>query len=438
MRIVIASQTYYPANNGQAVFTISLAEGLIQRGHQVMAITPSTSGQRNPAVVNGVQVQTLAAIPLAALHPNVHFTPLPDLKIWKLLADFRPDVVHIQDHYPLCHSVLRTARLRRMPVVGTNHFLPDNLSRNLPFARSNSQYFDHMLWRWMLDVFNQLDLVTTPTGTAAKILLHQGVRVPIVPVSCGVDTGRFCPDPKIDRRLVRQRYGLDPDKDLLMYVGRLDQEKRLDVLLKALSEIEADSIQLAIAGRGKQQPALQGLAADLNLGRRVVFTGFVPAADLPALLNSADLFVMPSTAELQSIATLEAMATSKPVLAADAQALPELVTNDFNGYTFEPNNAGDAARRLSQLLAERDRWEAMGRASLARARRHSLSNTLRRYEELYAALVQIKQHVRSAPQPLAWAQRIKSDLPLSKPQLFGLIKPNGRHKVRTDEKSRRR
>ena len=118
----------------------------------------------------------------------------------------------------------------------------------------------------------------------------------------------------------------------------------------------------------------------------MVFTGYVPAQDLPALLNSIDIFAMPSEAELQSIATLEAMGTGRPVLAADAQALPELVKNGVNGYLFKAGDVDDAARRIGQLTDEREYWPAMGAASLTLVRPHSLGNTLLRYEDLYRSL----------------------------------------------------
>jgi glycosyltransferase involved in cell wall biosynthesis len=202
---------------------------------------------------------------------------------------------------------------------------------------------------------------------------------------------RFSPAPSIDRAAWRRRYGLDPERVVFLFVGRVDLEKRLDVLLRALKLLPREDVQLGIAGRGRYEQKLKELAEKLGLGDRVVFTGYIPAEDLPALLNSVDIFAMPSEAELQSIATLEAMATGRPILAADAQALPELVENGVNGYLFRAGSADDAARRMAQLIAERERWPAMGAASLQRAQAHSLANTIARYEELYAGLVRATQ-----------------------------------------------
>jgi len=121
---------------------------------------------------------------------------------------------------------------------------------------------------------------------------------------------------------------------------------------------------------------------------RVVFIGFVHPDDLPALYNSADIFVMPSPEELQSIATLEAMACGKPVLAADARALPELVSPGVNGYLFRACNAEDVSSRMDQILNERAHWARMGEAGFERAQTHSLQNTIKLFEEHYAKVIE--------------------------------------------------
>ena len=121
----------------------------------------------------------------------------------------------------------------------------------------------------------------------------------------------------------------------------------------------------------------------LGLEGRVKFIGFVQPEDLPILYNSADIFAMPSPEELQSIATLEAMACGKPILAADARALPELVQTDINGYLFKSNDPKDAAKGIEDLMNARDKWKEMGEVGVERAQFHSLENSMKYYEEHY-------------------------------------------------------
>jgi glycosyltransferase involved in cell wall biosynthesis len=391
MRILISGQTYHPALNGQAVFTVHLAEGLAQAGHQVLVIAPSDVRQAYCVSRSQLRVEKLAAAPFGRGLGDVYLNLPAGRQVSRLFGEFQPDIVHIQDHYPLCRAVLAAGRRRRIAVVGTNHFLPENILHYLKMPRWASRPLTYLAWRWVLDVYNRVDVATTPTETAASILRRQYPRPPVYPISCGVDLAQFRPDGRVDGAALRRRYGLAEDRTLFLFVGRLDQEKRLEVLLRAMACLDRADVQLAIAGRGRHAGVLHALAQELNLDHRVVFTGFVPAEDLPGLLNSADIFAMPSEAELQSIATLEALACGRPVLAANARALPELVKNGINGYLFEPGNHHEAARRMSQLADERRRWAEMGAASLATARLHSVEGTVRRYEELYRYALELRR-----------------------------------------------
>ena len=393
MRIIIASQTY-SAGNGQASFTIHLAESMAEHDHQVMVIEPAKSMHASSRIQNGVRVEMIPALHASLFHPEIYVTPFPSVHVRKLMREFQPEVVHVQDHYFLCSAAVNEARKLHIPVMGTNHFLPENL---LPFLRKFPKLqhiFTMPLWKMMLTVFNKLDAATTPSQTAARILRKQKIHVPVHAISNGVDTNRFKPDSEVNRVGIRRKYNLAADKSTILYVGRLDGEKRLDTLLEAVALLPRDDFQLAIAGHGLYEQFLRKQMQALGLEGRVVFIGFVNPEDLPALYNSADIFVMPSPEELQSIATLEAMACGKPILAADARALPELVLSGINGYLFRACDAEDAARHMDQLLNERANWARMGQAGFERAQTHSLQNTIIHFEEHYGNIME-KTHVVS-------------------------------------------
>lgn len=383
MRVLIAGQTYFPAFNGQSIFMINLAEGLAQQGHEVLAVIPSEQGKAYQAERNGVRLERLYSLGLKAWHPDAAVALFAGRAMQRIFDAFQPDIVHIHDHYPLSWSAYYEARRRGIKLVGTNHFMPENLAPYFPKIARSWEVLEKLLWRWMMNLYNRLDVVTAPSRTAAAILRRAGLRKPVFPISCGVDLERFRPDPEVDRAAYRRRFGLDPEKVVFLFVGRIDREKRLDVLLSALQRVNHGGLQLAVAGKGAALPDLQKQAVELNLGDQVRFTGFILAADLPGLLNSADVFVMPSEAELLSIATLEAMACARPVLAARARALPELVADGVNGFLFRPGDAADAAKVMIKMMAQRGRWQQMGAASLHKVQVHGLENTLCNYQELY-------------------------------------------------------
>lgn len=388
MNVLIAGQAFFRRDNGQAVFTVNLAHGLAKAGHHVLVIAPSENGTAYCQQISKLTIQT---VPALRLQHNVNVTAFTDALVERALIAFAPDIVHIQDHYFLSRSVIRVARRYHIPVVGTNHFLPENLTDNLWSPGLLRHGVQKLMWHTMLTVYNTLDAVTTPTQTAVAILQQQHLIPAAIDISCGVDASRFHPRPTLDRATVRQQYGLATDKAMLLYVGRVDREKCLDTIVQALAQLRRTDIQLVIAGKGRYLKTLQQLCQRLGLAQQVIFTGFVPDADLPLLLNSADAFVMPSHAELQSIATLEAMASGLPILAANARALPELVEPGNNGWLFAPQNATDAAQQILAWLNARPHWAAMGQASLRKVEPHAHVRTIQHYATWYAQTRQATQ-----------------------------------------------
>lgn len=388
MRILQVTQTYAPEANGQAVFVTNLAEGLRRNGHSVAVLMPNYGLKKQRIEKNDVTLIQLRAIPLKPLFPQVRVAMATPHAIEPIIEAFHPDIIHLQDHYPLAWAAYRVARRRRIPIIGTNHFLPENLLRNLPVPDAILNGLTRMLWQTWRLTYDHLDWLTAPTPTAAQILRDLGVHPTITPISCGIDLKRFHPRPSLNTSAIRKQFGLAPDKALFIFVGRIDSEKRLDVLLHAAKLLHDQDFQIAITGQGLHQKTLQQLQKTLGLQNKVVFTDYVPSESLPQLLNAADIFVMPSEAELQSIATLEAMASGLPVIAADQYALPELVHPNRNGYLFPSGDAQALADMMNRCLTQRERWPAMGNASRKIAQQHDIASTILNYMDIYVHTIE--------------------------------------------------
>ncbi len=122
----------------------------------------------------------------------------------------------------------------------------------------------------------------------------------------------------------------------------------------------------------------------LGIQDRVTFYGRVEEDDLRAAYTRADVFAIASIAELQSIATMEAMASGLPVVAADAVALPHLMRDGENGYLFEPGDVDDLADKLRRVLtASPEEYLRMQQASLDGVEIHDIEKTLDTFEKLY-------------------------------------------------------
>ncbi|MGC8668149.1 MAG: glycosyltransferase [Chthonomonadales bacterium] len=386
MRIAIASQNFVQANNGQAVFARNLAKRLADGGHEVLCLTPSDRGEPYRVEEGQLQIAAITSVALKPFYPDVRVSFWADRAVSKLLDEFHPDVVHIQDHFPLCRAVVRKARARSIPLLGTNHFLPENLVPYIPILGripATRRLVERILWRQVRVVFSAMDAVAAPSRTAACILEREAGIPSVVAISCGVDVEAWQADPSLEPSAARAVFGLPEEGVGVLYLGRVDREKRVDVLVRAVADLGCSEVWLAVAGTGSELAALKRLARRTDGSARVYFLGFIAEPALPVLLRAADVFAMPSEAELLSIATLEAMAAGLPVLAANARALPELVEHGVNGYLFRPGDASDAAHWLRALACDGALRRRMGEAGRQRATAHALPQTVAAYEKMY-------------------------------------------------------
>lgn len=395
MNIVLAGQTYGPVN-GPGAFTAALARGLAARGDRVTVLVPGPALRSTTRSDRDVAIVELRAVAIAARYPDVRLALAPTGPVRRMLDTVRPDVVHLQDHFPLSRAIARAAAARGIPLVATNHFVPENIVPHVPVlarSRGGRRVLDAVLWRMVARAFAPAAAVTTPTPTAAaRLQPHLGH--PVRAISCGVELARFAGGPA-DRAATRRALDLGADQPAVLYVGRLDAEKRVEILIHALAALARRDVVLVVAGRGHRAAALTRLARTLDVADRVRFTGFVPPAGVAELLACVDCFAMPGDVELQSIATLEAMAAGLPILAAASGALPELVADGVNGALFRANDPAAAAAALATLLAApADHRRAMSRASRARAARHDLAFTVDAYRTLYAELTAHRRAAR--------------------------------------------
>jgi glycosyltransferase involved in cell wall biosynthesis len=157
------------------------------------------------------------------------------------------------------------------------------------------------------------------------------------------------------------------------------------MILRAVPDISrVTGIHLVLAGMGKEKRNLEELAEKLSIQQTVTFTGFVPDEDLQNIYRVADLFVTAGVAELQSIVTMEAMASGLPVVAVNAMALPELVHDGENGYLFSDGDGQMFAEKVIAILSDQAMWAKMSEKSLEIIRDHDINKTIEEYESIYS------------------------------------------------------
>lgn len=387
MKILIASDLHYPTINGVATFGRNLAMGLAARGHEVMVIAPSQTSKKYKEIdVNHIVVRT-ASVPFA-LYQNFRISPTPGREVKKAILEFDPDVIHIQMLMWIGQATMKYGNKFGIPIVSTNHAMPENLMDNILLLAPLARPINFMLRQYGARFHSKADYVTLPTQSAIEmfgVTEKMKMKVPMEAVSNGIDLVRF--QPGKPSKEIYEKFNIPRNVPIITYVGRLDAEKHLSVLVNAFSEVLKETpAHLLIIGDGQDKIALKEQAHELGIFDKVTFTGRVSEEDKVLLHQIGTVFAMPSPMELQSIATLEAMASGLPVVAVDAGALKELCQDNRNGFLCEQDDYRAISQALTKIIIDKDLHTKMSKESLAIAKTHDLNTTLDRFEAIYTDL----------------------------------------------------
>jgi phosphatidylinositol alpha 1,6-mannosyltransferase len=382
MRIMIVTDQYPPMVGGVPTVTRGLATDFANRGHHVQVVAPSYGPRDVRRLEHKVRVYRFSSFEWP-IYEGLRIPFLPFGPIRNLIKKSDPDIIHIHSPIVLGNIAQILAGGLRKPVIATNHYLPINMSRSLTADPLIGKYFSTASYSYLVNFCNNCEYVTAPTKTALDLLYAHGLRSPARAISNGIDLQKFSPGTRDVE--VLKRYNLPEDRPLILHVNRLSEEKRLNVLLDAVPKMKVEA-HIALVGDGPEKDELQLQVKRLNIEDRISFLGFVRDSDLLALRRSAEVFAIPSEAELQSLATMEALACGLPVVAADAYALPELVHHGKNGFLFQPGNSDEMAEQIDQILGDRSLREQMSKESLEIIQKHDRLRILDDWEELYRRL----------------------------------------------------
>jgi len=383
VRIGLVTDFYYPWIGGPSAVVRNLSHGLAARGHTVVLLAPSADGPPTVETDGPVEVRRVSTVPVPFGY-NVRASGLPFSTVTDWLRSAAPDVVHVHHPFPLSAAAVYGARSSGIPAAATNHTIPECSLwglRNLGPLYHGARF---AFGRWIVHLLHRCSAVATPTDTAAQALHVLGYSGPVVTISNGVDVGRFSPG-SVSPRL-RRRLGLD-ERPVVLYTGRLDAEKQMDVWIRAAVHTSRRiDAQFVVGGQGTARPSLVRLAAELGVADRIRFIGYLDEPDLPDLYRLADVYFITSPVELQSIGTLEAIASGLPVVAVRAGALPELVRDGDNGRLVPPGDSAAATESLVDLLSDAGLRARMSLRSRSRALAHDLERSIDSYERFLLAV----------------------------------------------------
>ncbi|MCL5411776.1 MAG: glycosyltransferase [Patescibacteria group bacterium] len=386
MKILIASDLYPPFASGVSTVAENLGSGLAKSGHKVTILTIGESLKETVEEKENLKIIRLPSLGIP-FREGIRFFPPLILKVRKIMKKESPEVVNIQSLFGVGIAAFIAAKEEKIPIVGTNNILPENVSgflRNIDFFED---LVDKGLWAFNRFFYQRCNFLTTPTQTGLAVLKKHIKGERMEAISSGIDLSKF------GKRLytyekAKERLGLK-NLPVILFVGRLAAEKRVDFLLRSFQQVRErlESI-LVVVGTGPEETILRNLVKGLSLEKDVVFAGYVTEEKLKEYYEAANVFALPSKAELQGIVCLEAATYGVPLVGANSVALPELVRNNETGFLFDPESEADLTEKLLMVLSDKDLQEKLGQGAIRIARAHDLSVTIKKYERVFQKCVE--------------------------------------------------
>ena len=347
-RVALFTETFLPRVDGIVNTLCWTLRGLIEAGCEPLVVTPHGNDTGFPGA--RIVAANAATFPL---YPEVRLA-MAGPGIWRTLDDFAPDLVHLVG--PVVNGLggLLYAQARGLPVVASYHTDLPRYAHHYALG-----WLEGGIWATLRTIHNRCALTLCPSTAVMEDLRQHGFER-LRYWSRGVDARLFAPQRRSPAW--RSRLGAGGDDDvLLLYVGRLAREKRVDDLAPLA---RLPSVRLAIVGDG---PARADLAATFA-GTGTVFTGRLHGTDLAAAYASADVFAFPSDSEAFGNVVLEAMACGLPVAAAAAGGVLDLVQPGVTGELFPTGDRDALVELVTRYRDAAHRRHEHGLAGAAAAR----------------------------------------------------------------------
>ncbi len=343
MRIAYFTETFLPKIDGVVTRIVRTLDTLAELGHQALVFAPHNP----PDSYAGFRVVRVPGVSFKPWYPEL-FLGLPRPRLGRELDQFRPDVIHVVNPVVLGLWGTALAKQRNLPLLSSYHTDITQYAKHmrLGFLSRPSQIF-------LRDVHNQahVNLCTSrPMVNSARALGIRRVRL----WPKAVDTELFHPKHRSSEMRERLTDG-HPELPLMIYVGRLSYEKRLDWLYAPINDIKG--VRLAFVGSG---PAEEDLKKRFS-GTPTVFTGYLSGQQLAEAYASADVFAFPSDTETLGFVAMEAMASGAPAVGARAGGIPDVIREGETGLMFNPGDLGELTSKLRTLLLNPEPRMRMGR-----------------------------------------------------------------------------
>lgn len=385
MKIVIFTDVFLPSVNGVVTSCLALIDEWIKMGHEVCVVAPKHKKpfiNKNPKL----KVIFLPSLP-SVVYPDMRLGFLSK-KLVSQLKDFNPDLVHITAPGTVGVMGIVYSKLRKIKsvIVFHTYFMEKEYLKTVGLG-STSFLATPFLWQMTKFIYDEADLILTPSNFVKSDLISKKFKKPIQVIKNGVEFKRITCD-KVKEEEFLEKYKLERKKYFL-YVGRISKEKNLAELIEIFKIFSKKNKnhKLVIIGYGPYLKDLKNLRKEYHLTRRIIFTGKINNFDLFSwkVYKNARAFVTCSHSEVQPMTIIEALRSDCPILAYGSRGIGEMVGGA--GVILEPNKKEEFVNNLEKFIQNKNQYLSFVKATKIQALNHNAEKIAKQHLETYQKLM---------------------------------------------------
>ncbi len=387
MRIGIFTDCYTPTKNGVVTSILQGKTALEERGHRIVVVTVTSPHQHEEKP----GIYRVPSLPFRS-DIEIRIGLVNQRRVNRIVRQEQLDILHSHTEFSLGRAAKRAAKRLNLPHVHTLHTLYEQYRHYLRIGKCLSPKMIQRYVAWFVQGCHTLICPSKKVQDYAASFLPSFHSVVI---GNGVNRRKFHPNllSAEEKRRVRSGFGIHASDRVMMYVGRMAQEKRSKELLSSLLPLLHNNpdYKALLVGNGPSYTQLVNLVKTEGVQRQVIFPGYMAWEAIPLLYSIADVFVTVSLSENHPMTLIEAIMCGLPIVARRDESYRELVEDGYNGFLVDSDEL--FGERVAQILCDEEMRDVFSERSVRMSQHCTVEKYAEKLEVLYQAVVKNPQSI---------------------------------------------
>ena len=372
MKILITSDWYYPVVNGVVRSVLNLKEYLEKQGHEVKVLTLSDS----ITSFTSEDVYYIGSLSAKKIYPEARVTNILAKTHLRAIRKWEPDIIHSQCEFSTFIMAKALSKILNIPLVHTYHTVYEDYTH---YFTSHKKIGVKLVAKASKAFSDLCNYIIVPTEKTSEILKSYDISPDKIKI---IATGVKIPE--LYNEDLRSELGISKNKKVLLYLGRLAEEKNIEELIDFYQKLDRADTEFVIVGGGPYLEKLKEYSK--NFKKNINFVGMVNPKDVNKYYQIADIFTTASTSETQGLTYYEALSNGTIAVCRNDTSLENVLIDGFNGYAYE--NFDQYKTYVNKILDDKDLYEKLKKNARSYAiENFSVESFGRKCEDLYEKAV---------------------------------------------------